>query len=86
MNISKTKINVALGSLTGLLIGVVFGITLSNSDSNFGTSGAASGNVSLVSRHLGEAVVNSEEKASIDTVYYTVIDESGETWKVTMTR
>jgi len=86
MKISKAKINVGLGALTGLLIGLVFGVTLGSSDSSLGTSGSASGNVSMISRHSCQVNQESETKVQKDTLVYTVIDEAGETWKVTMTK
>jgi len=86
MNISKTKINVGLGALTGLLVGLVFGVTLGSSDSSLGTSGAASGNVSMISRHSRQIDQEPEADVQKDTLVYTVIDEAGETWKVTMTK
>lgn len=68
MKMSKTKLNIGIGVLTGILVGFVLGTAFLGNESDIKTGGNASGNVSRLSRtHL----INSDPNNPVIEDYNT---------------
>jgi|GEM_PF-5804193 hypothetical protein len=79
---NKTKRNVAIGALTGVLVGFVFGVVFIKPDSSSITTDARNtkGNVMNISRFEKPGVPeeeNPEAAQTSDTLSFAAVDENG---------
>jgi len=88
---TRNKLNIGIAVATGLLIGFVFGACFGPSESSLNTNGNTSGNASLLSVHkIKKAKFSKDQVWSADTekdtLKFTMTDEQGNTWNVTMNK
>jgi len=90
---ASTKINISIGVLVGVLCGFVFGAAYSSSGAKLKTSDNIRGNIAQLPklRHSADNIARPQnefrqENYQRDTIKYTLTDENGAIWNITMTK
>lgn len=86
MELSKSKINVAVGVLTGVLVGFVLGAAYGTPDSAITSNGQSKGNISELARYRYKDINVLTEETKADTLKLTAVDNEGQTWNIIMTK
>lgn len=83
----KNRLYVFIGVFVGILVGFVFGLAYDFSDANLKSNGNAKGNVmELMKYRHGNAGTEAITDTNADTLKYTVTDENGENWTLTINK
>jgi len=93
IKMASTKINISIGVLIGALCGFVFGAVYSSSGAKLNTSGNLQGNIAQLPklRHSADNIARPQNEyrqndSQRDTIKYTLTDENGAIWNITMTK